>query len=458
MTHPAPEGRALADWQRMDAAHHLHPFTDFGQLAGDGTRVIERAAGAYVYELGGRELLDAMSGLWCCNLGYSQPGIVRAVTAQLEALPYYNSFFQCTNPPAIELAARMSALAPGSMPAVFFTNSGSEANDTALRLVQRYWALAGRPERRLVVSRRRAYHGSTIAAASLGGMDYMHAQFERLPQVVHITPPHWFDEGGENTPAEFGLAAARELEELVERLGPGRIAAFIGEPVQGAGGVLIPPDTYWPEIARICRAHDILLVVDEVITGFGRTGHWFASQHYGLAPDLMSFAKAVTNGFQPLGGVMVGAPVAAVLRAGEGEFAHGFTYSGHPAACAAALATLDIHAREGIAARVRGDLGPYFGARFATLGEHPLVGEARTVGMLGALELVPDKGSRARFENLGAVGKLCRDRCLAHGLVMRATGDTMIVAPPLILTHGQVDELVDKAWRALDATQATLRS
>jgi putrescine---pyruvate transaminase len=448
--------RTLDDWQRTDAAHHLHPFTDFGQLAEAGTRVIELAAGAYVFELGGRQLLDAMSGLWCCNLGYTQPEIVRAVTAQLEALPYYNSFFQCTSPPAIELAARLSALAPGRMPAVFFTNSGSEANDTALRLVQRYWALAGQPQRRLVVSRRRAYHGSTIAAASLGGMDFMHAQFERLSQVLHITPPHWFDEGGERTPAEFGLAAARELEEAVERLGAGRIAAFIGEPVQGAGGVLIPPDTYWPEIARICRAHGILLIVDEVITGFGRTGHWFASQHYGLAPDLMPFAKAVTNGFQALGGVMVGERVAAVLRAGEGEFAHGFTYSGHPAACAAALATLDIHAREGIAERVRLDLGPYFGSRFATLGEHPLVGEARTLGMLGALELVPDKHSRVRFEKIGTVGTLCRNQCLGQGLVMRATGDTMIVAPPLILTHTQIDELVEKAWRALDATLAAL--
>src|SRR5262245_4020253 len=442
----------LHDWQHRDAAHFLHPFTDFKALADAGTRLIVRAEGPYIYEQSGHELLDGMSGLWCCGLGYTQPEIVDAIRSQLQRLPFYNSFFQCTHDAAIALAERLTELAPGDMPAAFFTNSGSEANDTILRLVQRYWAINEQPSRRFVIARRRAYHGSTIAAASLGGMDFMHVQFERLPYVVHVTPPHWFDEGGELTPAEFGIAAAREVERKIDELGTGNVAAFIGEPIQGAGGVLIPPDTYWPEIARICRERTILLIADEVITGFGRTGHWFGSQLYGITPDLVTFAKAVTNGFQPLGGVLVGRRVASVLQARGGEFAHGFTYSGHPAACAAGLTTLAIHTREHIADRVRNELAPYFQKRLRELADHPLVGEVRGIGALGALELVPAKPSRKRFDKVGAVGTICRDLCVRNGLVMRAVGDTMILAPPLVLERKHVDELVEKARKSLDET------
>ena len=442
----------LREWQRRDAAHFLHPFTDFKALADAGTRLIVRAEGPYIYEQSGHELLDGMSGLWCCGLGYTQPEIVEAVYTQLKQLPFYNSFFQCTHDSAVTLAERLTAVAPGVMPAVFFTNSGSEANDTILRLVQRYWALVGEPERRFVIARRRAYHGSTIAAASLGGMDFMHVQFERLPYIVHVTPPHWFDEGGELSPAEFGVAAAREVEKKIDELGANKVAAFIGEPIQGAGGVLIPPNTYWPEIARICRERNILMIADEVITGFGRTGRWFGSQHYGIAPDLVTFAKAVTNGFQPLGGVLVGERVARVLTSSGGEFAHGFTYSGHPAACAAGVATLDIHEREKIAERVRLELAPYFQARLRELADHPLVGEVRGLGALGALELVPSKPSRKRFDKVGTVGTTCRDLCVKNGLVMRAVGDTMILAPPLVLERTHVDELIEKARRSLDDT------
>jgi len=454
----------LAAFQRRDARHFLHPFTDFQALARTGTRLITHAEGVYIYEQSGHRLLDGMSGLWCCGLGYTQPRIVEAIHAQLEQLPFYNSFFQCTHPAAVALAERLTGIAPGDMPAVFFTNSGSEANDTVLRLIQRYWALMEQPERRFVIARRKAYHGSTIAAASLGGMEFMHVQFERLPYVEHITPPYWFEKGfeegfeggGELSPDEFGVRAARELESRIDALGAAKVAAFIAEPVQGAGGVIIPPDSYWPEIVRICRERDVLLVCDEVITGFGRTGKWFGSEYYGARPDLLTFAKAVTNGFQALGGVLVGERIASVLQAKGGEFAHGFTYSGHPAACAAALATLEIHTELRIAERVEADLAPYFQRRIRELADHPLVGEVRGIGALAALELVPAKPSRRRFEKVGTVGTRCRDLCVKNGLVMRAVGDTMILAPPLVLTHAGVDELIEKAWRSLDATRASL--
>ena len=290
-------------------------------------------------------MLDGMSGLWCCNLGYSQQAIKDAITAQLEDLPFYNNFFRCSNQPAVELARALVEVTPAQFNHVFFTNSGSEANDTNLRLVQRYYDLLGKPEKKHIISRKNAYHGSTIAAGSLGGMSAMHAQTHGLDYIHHINQPHWFAEGGDESPEEFGIRVARELEAKIDELGEDKVAAFIAEPVQGAGGVIVPPDTYWPEIRRICNERDILLIMDEVICGFGRTGKWFGCETYDLKPDLMTFAKAVTNGYIPLGGVMVGDKVADVLLSHGGEFAHGLTYSGHPVACAAGLATLRYCAR-----------------------------------------------------------------------------------------------------------------
>ncbi len=326
-----------------------------------------------------------------------------------------------------------------------------------LRLVRRYWQLRGEPERNVGIGRRNGYHGSTVAAASIGGMTAMHEQGGLpIPGISHIGQPYWFERGGELSPAEFGLRAARELAERIEEIGPRRVAAFVGEPVQGAGGVVIPPDTYWPEIQRICDHYGILLVSDEVICGFGRTGQWFGCEHFGTRPDLMPIAKAMSSGSLPIGGLMVADRVAEVLIDRGGEFAHGFTYSGHPAACAVSVACIDILRREKVVERVRDELAGYFAARWQTLAGHPLVGEARTLGLLGALELVPAKRARLCFGNLGEVGTACLDLCVANGVIARAVRDTVIAAPPLVITPAEIDELVARVARALDQTAARI--
>lgn len=419
--------------------------------------MITRAEGVYLYESGGRRILDGMSGLWCVNLGYGRRELADAAYQQMLELPYYNSFFQVAHPPAIELARLLAEVTPPQFEHVFFTGSGSEANDTVVRTVRHYWSVVGQPQRTVIISRRNAYHGSTMAGASLGGMKPMHEQGGLpIPGIVHINQPYWFGEGGELSPEEFGLKAARELEQKILELGPDTVAAFIGEPIQGAGGVIIPPATYWPEIQRIVDKYGILLIADEVICGFGRTGRWFGSEYFGIRPDLMPIAKGLSSGYLPIGGVMVGDRVAEVMAGKGGEFHHGFTYSGHPVACAIACAAINILRDERIVERVRDDVGPYLQSRWKELADHPLVGETRMVGLIGALELVKDKARRQTFPDPGEVGLLCRDLCIASGLVMRAVRDTMIIAPPLVISREQIDELVEKARKALDDTLAEL--
>lgn len=443
-----------AQLRQLDQAHHLHPFTNLRTHSQQGGRIISRAEHVYIYDSDDNRMLDGMSGLWCCNLGYSQTSIKEAIYAQLQELPFYNNFFQCANQPAVELARALVEVTPAQFNHVFFTNSGSEANDTNLRLVQRYYTLLDKPQKNLIISRKNAYHGSTIAAASLGGMGAMHKQTLGLNYIHHINQPHWFEEGGDEDPQDFGLRVARELEQKIDELGEERVAAFIAEPIQGAGGVIIPPDSYWPEIKRICQQRDILLIMDEVICGFGRTGNWFGCQTYDLEPDLMTFAKAVTNGYLPLGGVMVGDKVADVLLSHEGEFAHGLTYSGHPVACAAGLATLQVLRKKNIIEATAGKLAPYFQERLQTLRDHRIVGEVRGLGMLGAVELVRDKQSRARLAPDAEAAVYCRNSANAEGLMVRQTGDAMITAPPLICNHREIDNLVDMLARALDKTAA----
>jgi len=448
--------------QTLDSAHFIHPFTDHADLATRGARIITRGEGIHVWDSEGEKMLDAMSGLWCVNVGYGRKELAQAAYDQMLTLPFYNSFFQTTNEPAVKLAARLASLAPKvdgrSFAHVFYSSSGSESNDSNVRMVRRYWDLLGQPQRKVIISRHNAYHGSTMAGASLGGMSGMHAQGDLpIPNIKHIGQPYFFENGkaGE-TADEFGLRAARWLEEEILALGADKVAAFIAEPIQGAGGVIIPPATYWPEIQRIVEKYGILLISDEVICAFGRLGHWFAYEKFGYKPDLVTFAKAVTSGYIPLGGVMVGDRVAKVLIEKGGEFNHGYTYSGHPVSCAVALANLDIMEREQLPQRVNGEVGAYFAKRYAELNDHPLVGMAESCGFVAGLVLLKDKATRERFNPDDAVGMICRGHCFRNGLIMRAVGDRMIIAPPLTMTHADIDELLRLIRQALDLTQHDL--
>ena len=445
--------RSTADYQAMDAAHHWHPFTDTADLAAKGARVITSAKGVWLTDSEGNRILDGMSGLWCVNVGYGREEIVEAVTRQLRQLPYYNTFFQCTHPAAAEFSEALAQVAPAHMNRVFFTNSGSESNDTVFRMARVYWDCMGQPSKKIFIGRHNGYHGSTAAAVSLGGMSGMHAQSGLpFPGFAHIDQPYWYGEGRDTglSPEEFGLARARQLEAKIDELGEDNVAAFIAEPIQGAGGVIIPPESYWPEIARICRERNILLVADEVICGFGRTGCWWGSETYGVTPDLMPIAKGMTSGYQPMGGVLISDRVAGPVMEKAGEFYHGYTYSGHPAAAAAGLASLRILQEEKLVERGRDVLAPKLATLWGGLADHPLVGETRTRGFLGAIELAKNPATGERFgEEVGA-GARCRDLCVANGLVMRAVGDTMILCPPFVITEDEMDDMAARARKTLD--------
>ncbi|MEI2386302.1 aspartate aminotransferase family protein [Breoghania sp. JC706] len=445
--------------QELDAAHHLHPFSEHRTLNAEGSRVITHAEGVWLTDSEGRRILDGMAGLWCTQIGHGRLEVIEAVHRQMQELDYYNLFFKTTHPPAVALAEKLAKLTPAQFNHVFFVGSGSEANDTVFRMVRYYWDLMGKPEKKTIIGRWNGYHGSTLAGTSLGGMKGMHGQGDLpVPGVHHIAQPYWFGEGGDMSPDEFGIWAANELAVAIDKLGEDKVAAFIAEPIQGAGGVIIPPDTYWPAVKKILDERDILFVADEVITGFGRTGEWFGSTYYGIEPDLMPIAKGLSSGYLPIGGVMVSDKVADVVINKGGEFYHGYTYSGHPACCAAALANLAIMEDEKIVERVKDDIGPYLQKKWIALGAHPLVGEARMVGMMGALELVPVKGDRKKkFDNEGAVGTMARDFSFDNGLVMRAVRDSLILSPPLVLSHEEADELARIAEKTLDDTYAALK-
>ncbi|CAG0905732.1 unnamed protein product, partial [Darwinula stevensoni] len=440
----------------------MHPFTDSKALAARGARVITHGQGIYIYDSEGKKILDAMSGLWCVNSGYGRKELAQAAYMQMLELPYYNSFFNTTNVPAVQLATKLTSLAPKvddcEFTHVFFSSSGSESNDTNIRMVRHYWATLGQPQRQVIISRKNGYHGSTVGGSSLGGMSGMHAQGGVLPGIEHIDQPYWFENAKEGeSEADFGLRMARQLEEKILQVGADKVAAFIGEPVQGAGGVIIPPASYWPEIQRIVDKYGILLISDEVICAFGRLGAWFAYEQFGYKPDLITFAKGVTSGYIPLGGVMVGKRVADVLINQGGEFNHGYTYSGHPAACAVALANLELMEREGVIENVRNTLAPYLKQQIATLMDHPLVGEAKTHGMVAGLLLVKSKAKQPGSKPIAfasdlAVGMICRGHCFGNGLVMRAVGDRMIIAPPLVMSLAQIDEMMGLIRQALDLT------
>ncbi len=447
------------DLQRLDAAHHMHPFTAGSELAEKGARVITQAKGVTLTDSEGVHILDAMAGLWCVNIGYGRDELAEAAARQMRELPYYNTFFQTTHVPVIALSAKLAELAPRDLNHVFYAGSGSEANDTNIRLVRHYWAQKGQPNRNIIISRKNAYHGSTLGGGSLGGMSGMQNQgCPVIPDIHHIDQPNWWSEGGDLSPEDFGLERARQLETAIHDLGPDRVGAFIAEPVQGAGGVIVPPSTYWPEIQRICDEYGILLIADEVICGFGRTGHLFGSEYYGIRPHIMTIAKGLSSGYAPIGGSLVCDEVAQVINDG-GDFNHGYTYSGHPVSCAVALENLRILEEEKIVETVHDTTGPYLAEKWNALTDHPLVGEAKIVGMMGSLALTPHKASRAAFKSpVGTVGLHCRGKCFGNGLIMRHVGDRMIISPPLVINTSEIDTLIDRAVQSLDETYDLIRA
>jgi len=443
-----------ASVQATDAQHHLHPFTNTGALNKKGARVITRGEGVYLWDSEGNKIIDGMAGLWCVNMGYGRKELVEAATNQMNELAYYNTFFQTTHTPAAQLAKEIASVTPGDLNHIFFANSGSEAVDTIIRLVRQYWNIKGKPYRNILIARENAYHGSTIGGASLGGMGGMHKQgAPMVPNIEHIRQPYWYGEAGDMSEEEFGIACAKALEEKILEVGPDNVAAFVGEPIQGAGGVIVPPANYWAEIQKVCKKYDILLAADEVICGFGRTGSWFGSETLGITPDIMSMAKGLSSGYLPIAAVAVGDRIADALIEHDDDFNHGFTYSGHPVSAAVAIENIRLMKEENIVDYVKNDIGPYFQQKLReTLSEHPLVGHIEGIGLVAGIALVKDKENKEFFPDDLDIGLICRDHCFSNGLIMRAVGSRMVLSPPLVISREEVDELCEKALRCFNLT------
>ena len=443
--------------READRAHHLHPFTDPAALAQAGAFVVQRGEGVYLYGEGGIRLLDAMAGLACVNIGYGRPEMAEVAARSMTDLAYYPVFSAVTHPAAAALAAKLAALAPGDLNRVFFANSGSEANETIVKLARLYWRTCGQPDKTVIIGRDYGYHGSTLYTASLNGLAYMHEPFGLpLDGVAHVTAPYWYRHGGEQDPAAFGLAAARALEDRIVELGADRVAAFIAEPIQATAGAIVPPETYWPEIVRICAEHDVLLIADEVVTGFGRTGTWFAQEPFGFQADFMTIAKGLSSAYQPIAGALVSDRVAQVIAAAPGPFQHGFTTSAHPVAAAVALKNIEILETESLVQRVAEDIGPYFQDRLASLADHPLVGEVRGMGLLAGIELVADKAARQHYPLERGVCGLVSNAALLEGVIVRPTGNSLVIAPPLVISRQEVDAVIAGLAAALDKAVADL--
>lgn len=457
-SHRTTTAANTADIQATDASHHMHPFTNTGALNRKGARVIERAEGVYLWDSEGNKIIDGMAGLWCVNMGYGRKELVEAAYQQMQTLPYYNTFFQTTHTPAAELAKEIASVTPGDLNHIFFANSGSEAVDTVIRLVRQYWNIKGKPYKNILIGRENAYHGSTIGGTSLGGMSGMHKQGGPLvPNIERIRQPYWYGEAGDMSEEEFGLACAQALEEKILAVGPDNVAAFVGEPIQGAGGVIVPPANYWQEIKRICDKYDVLIAADEVICGFGRTGNWFGCQSFDFQPDLMSMAKGLSSGYLPIAAVAVGDRIANAFIEHDEDFNHGFTYSGHPVAAAVAIENIRLMKEENIVDYVANDIGPYFQTKLREiLSEHPLVGHIEGMGLVAGIALVKDKATKTLFPDDLDIGLICRNHCFENGLIMRAVGSRMVLSPPLVISHAEVDEVLEKARHCFDLTLASV--
>jgi 4-aminobutyrate--pyruvate transaminase len=438
-----------------DVASHLHPFTDLAQHAVSGPMVFDRGEGIYVYDTEGKRYIEGLAGLWCASLGFSNSRLVEAATRQLKELPFYHNFAHKAVKPAALLAEFLVDRAPVPMSKVFFTNSGSEANDTQVKLVWYYNNILGRPEKKKIIARRGAYHGITLAAASLTGLQYAHNAFDvPIKNILHTDCPHFYHYGEEGeTEEQYSTRLADNLEKLILEEGPDTVAAFIAEPFIGAGGVIPPPKGYFEKIQPILDRYDMLFIVDEVISGFYRTGDMFATETYGLKPDLITMAKALSAAYQPIGAVMMNEKVHDVLVEGSrkfGIFGTGFTYSGHPVPAAVALETQKIYESERIGDHVKA-VSPRLQQRLRALSDHPLVGEARGLGLIGAVELVQDKAAKKNFDPARKIGPWVMNKAADHGLIVRALlNDTIAFCPPLIITEEQIDDMFDKFGRALD--------
>ena len=441
-----------------DVAYQIHPYTNARRHERIGPIVIERGSGIYVYDDQGREYIEAMAGLWSVAVGFGEDRLVQAAARQMSKLPYYHTFSHKSHEPSIELAEKLVKMSPDGLDHVFFTSSGSEANDTVVKFVWYYNNSLGRPQKKKFIARNGGYHGITVASGSLTGLQVNQRGFDLpLPFVKHVTCPHHyrFAEAGESEEA-FADRLAAELEATILAEGPETVAAFIGEPLMGAGGVLAPPGAYWRKMQEVCRRHDVLIVADEVINGFGRLGTLFACEHYGIQPDILVLSKQITSSYQPLAAVLVSDALyqgIADQTKRLGNFGHGFTASGHPVATAVALENLAIIEERGLVANAA-RVGAHLQASLRRFADHPLVGEVRGVGLIAAVELVADKASKAKFDPPGKVGLYLFERAHEHGLIIRAVQDSIAFCPPLIITPAQVDDVVRRFEHALADTQS----
>ncbi|ARP86143.1 aspartate aminotransferase family protein [Bordetella genomosp. 9] len=442
------------DSHQQDIRHQLHPYTNAVKHRTVGPRVIERGEGIYVYDDQGNKFLEGMAGLWSVAVGFGEPRLVEAASRQMAKLPYYHTFTHKSNSPSIALAERLIGYTQGRMSSAFFTNSGSEANDTVIKFVWYYNNALGRPQKKKIIARHRGYHGVTVASASLTGLPGNHRDFDLpLPQIRHTACPHHYRNANPGeTEEDFATRMAAELETLIVQEGPETVAAFIGEPVMGAGGVIVPPRTYWEKIQAVCRKYDVLVIADEVITGFGRLGTFFGSQTYGIEPDIMVLSKQITSSYMPLAAVLLSPRVHEVIAENSGRvgtLGHGYTASGHPVATAVALENLNlIEERRLVENAARS--GEVLQSELRAMADHPLIGEVRGVGLIAGVELVADKATKRPFDPLGKAGGYAYEQAHAHGLIIRGIQDTVAFCPPLIITPEEVRDMVSRFKRTLE--------
>ena len=444
-----------------DMAHHIHPYTNLKLHLEKGPMILTEGKGIYVYDQEGKEYIEGLAGLWCTALGFGEEELIEAAVGQMRRLPYYHSFAHKTTNPSIDLAEKLKAISPVPESKVFFANSGSEANDSLVKLVWYYNNGRGLPLKKKIISRLRGYHGVTVATASLTGLPNCHNDFDLpIPNILHADCPHYYHYGkaGESE-EEFATRMANNLEKLIQDEGPDTVAAFIAEPVMGAGGVIVPPKTYFEKVQEVLKRYDVLMLADEVICGFGRTGNMFGCETFDIKPDAVTVAKSLSSAYLPISAVLISDNIFRVMVAQSekiGIFGHGFTYSGHPVPAAVALKTIEIIEERKLLDHVR-QIAPGFQERLQAFADHPLVGEYRGVGLMGALELVADKSSRQPFDPSLGIGPYCSSRAETHGLIVRAIGDTMAFCPPLIITESQIDEMFDRFEKALEDTQAWVK-